>query len=137
MQRQQRPHFHMCLWKHLSHFINTPLSLPFSVIFVKNKFLKYITGLKPPSSYGDKCHSGNRAILILYSSCSVCLSKRSVQSKQSDLRTPQIIRIFSQVCKYFKIDILLSLCIILKSQGRGSALIILSVSTISAFAAWN
>lgn len=71
--------FRCHLWKHLSHFINTPISLPFAVFFTKNKFLKYITGLKPPS-HGDKCHSQKRAILILYSSCSVCLSKRSVQT---------------------------------------------------------
>lgn len=85
--------FRCRLWKHLSHFVHTPLSLPFSVIFAKNKFLKYITGLKPPS-HSDKCHSGNRTILTLFRSCSVCFSKRSVQSKLSSSRTPQIIRIF-------------------------------------------
>lgn len=104
------------LWQHLSHFINTPFSLPFSVIFTKNKFLRCSTGLKPPS-HSDKCHWGSRAILILYSSCSLCSSRGRVQSKQSNARTPlKIIRIFSQVCEYFKKGILLSLSIILKSQ---------------------
>lgn len=93
-----------CLWKHLSHFINTPLSLPFSGTFTKNQVSEIQHWLEAPS-HGDKC---SRAIPILCSSCSVCFSKGSVQSKQPNSRTSQIIRIFSQVCEYFKTDIFTS-----------------------------
>lgn len=86
------------------------------------QFLKSLTSLKPPS-HDDKHRSCNRAVLLLYSSYSTCFSKRSVQCNQPNSRTPWITRIFNYMCEYFKTDVFLSLSIILKSQGRGSALV--------------
>lgn len=81
------------------------------------------------SFYDGKHRSCHRATLELYSTYLAGFNKRGAQCKQPNSRTLWISEFLTM-----RVNVLLSLSIILKSQGRGPALI-LPVTTISAFAA--